>query len=55
MKLCKNGASFFVVLPKQIVLAKGWEIGDRLKAEIDNKGNIVIKPQGLPAQKNVSV
>lgn len=43
MRLCKNGLSFFVVLPKQIVLAKGWQVGDPLKAEIDHKGNIILR------------
>jgi len=43
MKLGKNGKSFFVTLPKQIVLAKQWKPGDRLRAEITKEGNIVLK------------
>ncbi len=32
-----------VVLPKQIVLAKGWKHGQPLQARITDKGHIEIK------------
>ena len=38
-----NDRQFFITLPNQIVRAKGWRKGDKLKSEIDNKGNIVLK------------
>jgi bifunctional DNA-binding transcriptional regulator/antitoxin component of YhaV-PrlF toxin-antitoxin module len=38
-----NKMSYFVVLPKQIVMAKGWKKGDNIKAEINKEGNIVLK------------
>ena len=34
---------FFLTLPKQIVMAKGWQKGDAIKVELDNKGNLVLK------------
>lgn len=43
MKLQKNGQSFQVTLPKQIVLAKGWAVGDKLKARITEKGDLLIQ------------
>lgn len=43
MKLIKNNESFMVVLPKQIVLAKGWRHGQKLECKINDKGEIVIK------------
>ena len=38
-----NNRQFIVTLPKGIVLAKGWKLGDKLEFIIDNKGDIVIK------------
>lgn len=38
-----NKTSYFVVLPKSIVLAKGWKKGDDIKVEINKEGNIVLK------------
>lgn len=35
--------SFFVVIPKQIIFAKGWEKGDKLQAKLNEKGDIVIR------------
>ena len=32
-----------VILPKQIVLAKGWKYGQPLDCKITDKGNIGIK------------
>lgn len=44
MKLQQNKTgSFIIVLPKQLVNAKQWQVGDILKAEIDSKGNIVLR------------
>lgn len=44
MKLQKmSGRQFFITLPNAIVRAKGWEKGDVIKAEIDQRGNIVLK------------
>lgn len=37
--------SFYVVLPLQIVRAKGWQKRDRLTCSIDAQGNLVIKKQ----------
>ncbi len=34
---------FFLILPKQIVMAKGWQKGDVIKVELDTKGNMVLK------------
>jgi bifunctional DNA-binding transcriptional regulator/antitoxin component of YhaV-PrlF toxin-antitoxin module len=38
-----NENSYFVILPKQIVLAKGWKKGDFIKFEINKEGNIILK------------
>ena len=43
MKLTKNNESFMVILPKQIVLAKGWKHGQPLDCKITDKGNLEIK------------
>lgn len=43
MKLIKNNTSFMINLPKQIVLAKQWKVGDELVAIINKDGDIVIK------------
>jgi len=43
MKIGKIGASFIVTLPKQIVLAKQWNVGDQLTATITKEGHILIK------------
>ena len=43
MKLIKNNESFQVIIPKQIVLAKQWQIGDKLEAFINKDGDIVLK------------
>lgn len=34
--------SFFVVLPKQIILAKGWKKGDHIQYKINDKGELVL-------------
>jgi len=36
------GSSFFIVLPKKIVEAKGWKKGQKLKTEFDAKGRIIL-------------
>ncbi|MEA2037984.1 MAG: AbrB/MazE/SpoVT family DNA-binding domain-containing protein [Nanoarchaeota archaeon] len=38
-----NKKQFIITLPKGLVLAKGWEQGDKLEFIIDNNGDIVIK------------
>ena len=38
---------FFLILPKQIVMAKGWLKGDVIKVELDVRGNMVLKKQDL--------
>lgn len=43
MKLIKNNESFMVILPKQIVLAKGWKHGQPLECKITEKDNLEIK------------
>jgi len=44
MKLGKRGeGSYCLTLPIQIVNAKGWMVGDTIKATIDKEGNIVLK------------
>tara|TARA_Y100000310_G_C20390769_1_gene672635 strand:- start:384 stop:584 length:201 start_codon:yes stop_codon:yes gene_type:complete len=40
-----NGKQFFLTLPNQIIRAKGWKKGDRIKVVIDNKGDIVLKKE----------
>lgn len=40
-----NGKQFFLTLPNQIVRAKNWSKGDRIKATIDGKGDIVLKKE----------
>ena len=47
MKIQKIKDSYFVCLPKAIVIAKGWERGDKLKVEFDSKGNIVLKKKTI--------
>ena len=37
-----NKRSYFVVLPKQIVLAKSWKKGDEIKYKINDKGELVL-------------
>jgi len=34
---------YFITLPNQIIRAKGWEKGEDIKIEIDQKGNLVLK------------
>jgi bifunctional DNA-binding transcriptional regulator/antitoxin component of YhaV-PrlF toxin-antitoxin module len=38
-----SNGQYKVTLPKAIVEAKGWKKGDRLRVELDEKGNIVLK------------
>jgi len=38
-----NGRQFFITLPNQIVKAKGWKKSQKLKLELDGRGNIIIK------------
>ena len=40
-----NGKQFFITLPNQIIRAKGWSKGDRLKVLIDGKGDLVIRKE----------
>ena len=41
MKLQKTGrGQYFITLPKNLVEAKGWLKGQRLKPQINEKGNI---------------
>ncbi len=42
MKLIKNNESFMIVLPKQIVLAKGWKINQPLDCKITERGDLLI-------------
>ena len=41
-----SNKQFKVTLPKQILMAKGWEKGDEIKIELDERGNIVLKKIG---------
>ena len=44
MKLQKmKHGSYFVILPKQFILLKGWQKGEKLECKIDEKGDLVIK------------
>lgn len=43
MKLQKNGVSFQVILPKQIVLAKQWSVGDELEFRLNENGELILK------------
>ncbi len=40
-----NGKQFFITLPNQIIRAKEWKKGDRVKVVIDGKGDIVLKKE----------
>lgn len=42
-QMTASNNQFFLILPKQIVMAKGWQKGDDIKVEIDQKGNLVLK------------
>ena len=42
MKLQKINQSFYLCLPKSIVLAKQWKQGDELEYKITDKGNLLI-------------
>lgn len=47
LKLQKmNGKQYFITLPNQIIRAKGWKKGDRIKVVIDSKGEILLKKSG---------
>lgn len=34
--------TFFLVLPKSIVRAKGWKKGDNIKVNIDDRGKLIL-------------
>ena len=40
---CDANGQFKVTLPKQIVMAKGWKKGDKLKVELTDKADILLK------------
>lgn len=42
-QMTASNNQFFLILPKQIMMAKGWQKGDDIKVEIDQKGNLVLK------------
>ena len=42
-QMTHSNKQFFLTLPKQIILAKGWQKGDQIKVEIDQKGNLILK------------
>ena len=43
MKIQKSKAGqFFITLPKQIVLAKGWNKGTELKCRVSDKGELIL-------------
>ena len=42
-QMTASNNQFFLTLPKQIVMAKGWLKGDQIKVELDTEGNLVIK------------
>lgn len=42
-QMTASNNQYFLTLPKQIVMAKGWQKGNEIKVELDNKGNIVLK------------
>ncbi|HLD18828.1 MAG TPA: hypothetical protein VJB90_02360 [Candidatus Nanoarchaeia archaeon] len=37
-----SNGQFKITLPKQIVLAKGWKKGEKIKIILDDKGNLVL-------------
>jgi len=41
--LLNNKRQYMVTLPVGLVKAKQWKKGDKIKTEIDNKGNMVLK------------
>ena len=42
-QMTASNNQFLLTLPKQIMMAKGWQKGDNIKVEIDQKGNLVLK------------
>lgn len=44
----KSNITYFVTLPKALVLAKGWNKGTRLMAVLNREGSIVIDKTPIP-------
>ena len=42
-KMQDTSTSYFLVIPSQLVRAKGWQKGDNIAVEIDKKGDLVLK------------
>lgn len=40
-----NNKQYFITLPNQIVRAKQWSKGDKIKAMIDSKGDIILRKE----------
>jgi len=38
-----NNQQYKLTLPKALIEAKGWKKGDKIKIELDDQGNIVLK------------
>ena len=50
MKLIKlNGVSLALILPIEILRAKGWVKGDAIKCQINKDGDIVLKKEVVNA------
>ena len=45
MKLQLNGKTYQVSIPKALVLALGWQQGDKLKATVKEIGSITLKKE----------
>lgn len=37
-----NNQQFKITLPKQIILAKGWQKGDKINIQLDDRGNLIL-------------
>ncbi|MBS3127855.1 hypothetical protein J4410_01820 [Candidatus Woesearchaeota archaeon] len=40
-----SNKQFKITLPKQILVAKGWNKGDEIKIQLDEQGNLILKKE----------
>ena len=43
VKIVNNRGQYKITIPKDIILAKGWDDNTRVLFTIDDKGNIILK------------
>jgi len=46
-----SNKQFKVTLPKQILVAKGWQKGDDIVIILDNEGNLILRKQEAKGKK----